>query len=327
MKKLTALITVLIMILTCFCACGDTNETKTDKLSIVATTFPQYDWVKQILGEKAQDVELTLLLDDGVDLHSYQPTVTDLVTVSACDMFIYVGGESDSWVEDALKNATNENMTVINLIELLGEDVLEEETVEGMQDEEHSHEEGEEHSHEEENDEHIWLSLKNAVRACEYITEKLSEIDADNASVYEANADKYIEKLNELHKEYENTVNEAKHKTIVVADRFPFRYLVDEYNLNYYAAFSGCSTETQASFETVIFLSDKLEENKLGAVIITESSDGSVADTVISNTTDKNQKVLSLNSMQSVTAKDVENNATYLGIMQENLNVLKEALN
>ena len=322
MKKIIALITALILILTCFCACSDTQNEKTDKLSIVATTFPQYDWVRQILGEKVQDVQLTLLLDDGVDLHSYQPTVTDLVTVTSSDMFIYVGGESDSWVADALKNATNENMAVINLMELLGEEVLEEETVEGMQSEEH-----EEHSDEKENDEHIWLSLTNAIKACEYITEKLSEIDAANASVYKANADSYIEKLNELHGEYENTVNEAKYKTIVVADRFPFRYLVDEYNINYYAAFSGCSTETQASFETVIFLSDKLEENKLGAVIITESSDGSVADTVISNTTDKNQKVLALNSMQSVTAKDVANNATYLGIMQENLLVLSQALN
>ena len=327
MKKITALIIVLTMILTCFCACTGADVEKTDKLSIVATTFPQYDWVRQILGEKAEDVELTLLLDDGVDLHSYQPTVTDLVTVSNCDMFIYVGGESDSWVADALKNATNENMTVINLIELLGEEVLEEETVEGMQSEEHDHEEGEEHSHEEENDEHIWLSLKNAVKICESITEKLCVIDAENKDTYKANAESYIEKLNALHKEYEEAVSAAPLNTIVVADRFPFRYLVDEYNINYYAAFSGCSTETQASFETVIFLSDKLEENKLGAVIVTENSDGSVANTVISNTSDKNQKVLALDSMQSVTAKDVENNVTYLGIMQKNLNVLKEALN
>ena len=323
MKKITALIIVFTMIITCFCACSDTPAQSSDKLNIVATTFPQYDWVRQILGEKAEDVELTLLLDDGVDLHSYQPTVTDLVTVSSCDMFIYVGGESDSWVEDALKNATNENMTVINLIELLGEEVLEEETVEGMQSEEHTHE----HEAEEENDEHIWLSLKNAVKICESITQKLCEIDAENKDTYKANANSYIEKLNALHKEYEEAVTTAVYNTIVVADRFPFRYLVDEYNITYYAAFSGCSTETQASFETVIFLSDKLEENKLGAVIITENSDGAVANTVISNTSDKNQKVLALNSIQSVTAKDVENNVTYLGIMQENLNVLKEALN
>lgn len=327
MKKITALIIVLTMIITCFCACSDTATQSSDKLNIVATTFPQYDWVRQILAENARNVELTLLLDDGVDLHSYQPTVTDLVTISSCDMFIYVGGESDSWVQDALKNATNENMTVINLIELLGEEVLEEETVEGMQGESPEAEESEEHSHSDENDEHIWLSLKNAVTICEHITEKLCEIDAENKDTYKANAESYIEQLNKLHGEYEETINTAAHSTIVVADRFPFRYLVDDYNINYYAAFSGCSTETQASFETVIFLSEKLEENKLGAVIITESSDGAVANTVISNTTDKNQKVLSLNSMQSVTAKDVENNVTYLGIMQENLNVLKEALN
>ncbi len=322
MKKITALITVLIMIITCFSACSETPADNTKKLSIVATTFPQYDWVKQILGEKSEDVQLTLLLDDGVDLHSYQPTVTDLVTVSSCDMFIYVGGESDSWVADALKNATNKNMTVINLMELLGETVLEEETVEGMQ-----NEEDKEHSAESENDEHIWLSLKNAVSVCKYITEKLCEIDADNSAVYKANSENYIKNLNELHSEYETAVKEAKYSTIVVADRFPFRYLVNDYNINYYAAFSGCSTETQASFETVIFLSEKLEENKLGAVVITENSDGSVANTVISNTTDKNQKVLALNSMQSVTAKDVENNASYLEIMKENLSILKQALN
>lgn len=327
MKKITALILALIMILAVCSACSADTDTDTDKLSIVTTIFPQYDWVKEILGEKADEVQLTLLLDDGVDLHSYQPTVADLVTVSSCDMFIYVGGESDSWVEDALKNSTNENMVVINLIDLLGEKVVEEETAEGMQSEEHEHEENDEHSEDSENDEHVWLSLKNAITVCEHIAEKLCEIDADNASAYEANAKSYTEKLEELHKEYKNTVNEAQHKTIVVADRFPFRYLVDEYNINYYAAFSGCSSETQASFETVIFLSDKLEENKLDAVVITESSDGEVADTVISNTSDKNQKVLVLNSMQSVTAKDVENNTTYLGIMKENLSVLKEALN
>lgn len=324
MKKFISLSLSLILILVCFCSCSASDE-KSDKLSIVATVFPQYDWVVNILGEQAENANITLLSDNGVDLHSYQPTVSDLVTIATCDMFIYVGGESDSWVEDALANATNKKMIVVNLLEVLGDSVVEEETVEGMEND-HSHE-NEDDIHESEADEHIWLSLSNAQKACEYISLKLGEIDPENASVYSQNTENYKTKLNLLNKEYEAAVNSASVDTLIFTDRFPFRYLVDDYSLNYYAAFSGCSAETEASFETVIFLAQKLNELELNSVIILDSSTSNLADTVIANSGRTDTKILTLDSMQSVTLADVATGVTYLSIMENNLEVLKEALN
>ena len=156
MKKITALLLALFMLVGVLAGCGKQNDTnQTDKLSIVTTIFPEYDWVREILGDKADNAEITMLLDNGVDLHSYQPTADDIVKISDCDLFIYVGGESDEWVEDALRNAANRNMKVINLLEVLGDSVKTEEIVEGMQEEEHEHEDAEEHEHEEEADEHV----------------------------------------------------------------------------------------------------------------------------------------------------------------------------
>ena len=168
MKRIIA-ITLCLMMLACFIASCGTPSAKGDKLSIVTTIFPEYDWVKQILGDKAAHADVVMLLDNGVDLHSYQPTADDIIRISTCDLFIYVGGESDEWVEDALKESTNKDMAVINLLEVLGKDVKEEEIKEGMQEEEHEHGDGHEddheddgHDHEEETeyDEHVWLSLK-----------------------------------------------------------------------------------------------------------------------------------------------------------------------
>lgn len=327
MKKITALLLALFMLVGALAGCGKQNDTnQTDKLSIVTTIFPEYDWVREILGEKADNAEITMLLDNGVDLHSYQPTADDIVKISDCDLFIYVGGESDEWVEDALRNAANRNMKVINLLEVLGDSVKTEEIVEGMQEEEHEHEDVEEHEHEEEADEHVWLSLKNAKMLVRVISKALQELDPDNKDIYAANADAYVKKLSALDAEYQTAVDAASNKTILFGDRFPFRYLVDDYGLRYYAAFVGCSAETEAGFETISFLAKRVDELKLPCVLTIEGAQHKIAETIVRNTTAKNQRVLTMDSMQSTTSKDVKNGTTYLSVMEKNLSVLKEAL-
>ncbi len=319
------------------------NGKASGKKSVVVTIFPEYDWVINIIGDKAADVDVTMLLDSGVDLHSYQPTATDIAKLSACDMFIYVGGESDEWVDDALESATNKDMQVLNLMEILGSRVKEEEIKEGMEhdhdhedgDEDHDHEDGDEdhdheHHHEEgeiEYDEHVWLSLKNTSVICEAIESALEKIDPENKDTYKANCEAYRQKLSDLDGRYSETVSAGGTKTLLFGDRFPFRYLVGDYGLDYYAAFVGCSAESEASFETVVFLSGKMDELGLKHVMTIESSDGKIADTIIQNTSSKDQDVLVLDSMQSVTSNDVKNGETYLGVMEKNLEVLKKALN
>ncbi len=320
MKKITSILLALFMLIGVFAGCGKQSDDKIDKLSIVTTIFPEYDWVKEILGDKADNAEITMLLDNGVDLHSYQPTADDIVRISDCDLFIYVGGESDGWVGDALKNAANKDMKVINLMEVLGDSVKEEETVEGMQEEEHDREE------EAEYDEHVWLSLRNAETLCGAISAALQEIDPDNKDAYASNTSAYIGKLSTLDSEYKKAVNAATYKTVLFGDRFPFRYMSDDYGLSYYAAFVGCSAETEASFETISFLAGKVDELNLPCVLTIEGAQHKIAETIVQNTSAKNQKVLTMDSMQSTTSKDVANGTTYLSVMTKNLSVLKEAL-
>lgn len=506
MKKIVAIIFSIIFISQFITGCDghnanvqdDSEQAEKGKLSVVTTIFPEYDWVKQIMGEKSEDAQITMLLDNGIDLHSYQPTADDIIKLSTCDLFVYVGGESNGWVEDALKIATNKNMKVINLLDVLGNNIKTEDAKLGMQSEDgHNHgvsyfadsdvqdrsitdwdgewqsvytylEDGTldevmerkaenggktaeeyrayyeagyktditkitidgkestiafkkngvevkavyeykgyqiydyasgtrgaryffeavdedtaapkfvqfsdhgiapgkaEHFHiyfgnegfdklsqqmenwptyypmsmngseiaedmleheEKEYDEHVWLSLRNAEILCKAISDELQEIDPDNKEIYAANTASYIQKLAQLDRNYSNVVNEAKYKTVLFGDRFPFRYMVDDYGIDYYAAFAGCSAESEASFETVYFLAKKLDELKLPCVLTIEGTQHKIAETIVENTTDKKQKILTLDSMQSTTSKDVDNGAAYLRIMEKNLEVLKEALN
>ena len=308
-----------------------------DRLQIVTTIFPEYDWVREVLGDKADSADVTLLLDNGVDLHSFQPTAEDILKIASCDMFIYVGGESDEWVDDALKEAVNKDMVVINLLEVLGDSVKSEEIVEGMEhdhdhehedeDEDHEHEEeGHEHEDEEELDEHVWLSLRNAAILTDAIADGLAKLDPDNADSYRTNADTYKGKLDVLDKEYSDAVDAGSVHTLLFGDRFPFRYLVDDYGLDYYAAFAGCSAETEASFETVVFLAEKTDELGLGAIMTIEGADHSIAETVRDNTSTKDQEILTMDSLQSTTGKDAESGTSYLSVMTSNLEVLKQAL-
>ena len=296
-----------------------TEANATDSISVVATIFPEYDWVKQITNG-ASNVEITMLLDNGVDLHNYQPTAEDIMKVATCDVFIYVGGESDEWVENVLAEAVNPDMQVINLMEVLGDSVKEEEVVEGMEAEEHEEEEIE-------YDEHVWLSLKNTKILVEEIATVLEAVDSVNADLYKNNATEYVSQLDALDAKYQEVADAGTFDTLLFGDRFPFRYMVDDYNLNYYAAFVGCSAETEASFETITFLAGKVDELGLTSVCTIENSDQKIANTIIENTASKDAKVLTMDSMQSTTSDDVASGTTYLSIMENNLSVLEAALN
>jgi len=326
------------------------SEAKTDdankKFSVVCTIFPEYDWIRQLVGDKKDNYEITYLLDKGVDLHSYQPTAEDIAKIANCDLFVYVGGESDGWVNDALKESKNDKMQVINLLETLGKNVKPEEVVEGMQEEdEHDHDhdhddkdhddkdhdhddKDHDHDHEEETeyDEHVWLSLRNATALVNTLAEKLQTIDPENKDYYATTAADYTAKLGDLDSRYLATIKKAKVKTVLFGDRFPFRYLVDDYGLKYYAAFVGCSAETEASFETVAFLAKKTDDLKLKNVLVIENSDQKIAKKIVETTKDKNQNIVVLNSMQSITNEDIANGATYLSIMESNLKALASAL-
>lgn len=503
MKKYISILLAAVMAVGCLAGCGQKNSneqadnTDDGKLKVVTTIFPEYDWVKEIAGDEISNIDLTMLLDNGVDLHSYQPTSEDILKISDCDLFVYVGGESDSWVDDALKNATNKDMQVINLLDVLKDSIKTEESMPGMQAEEgHNHgyahfedsdvqdrtlsdwdgdwqsvypylqdgvldevmekkaESGEktaeeykeyyengyktdvsqitidaenntmcfvkngvaskatyeykgyqiydyesgsrgvryffeatsgdadapkyvqfsdhgiapgkaEHFHiyagndgfdalseemenwptyypadmsgkeiaedmleheEKEYDEHVWLSLKNAQTLCKAIAEALETADPEHKDVYAANVDSYLEKLSSLDGQYQDAVANASQKTLLFGDRFPFRYMVDDYGLKYYAAFAGCSAESEASFETISFLVKKVDELGLKNIMTIENSDQKIAKTIRDNTKDKNQEILSLDSMQSTTSEDVKNGTTYLSVMESNLDVLKKAM-
>ena len=237
MKKI--IIAVLCMLLTAgaLAGCGEKNKSeKNADLSIVATIFPGYDWVREIMGDEAENADITMLMDNGTDLHSYQPTAEDIMKVSDCDLFVYVGGESDAWVDDALKQAKNKDMQVVNLLDVLGNSAKEEEVIEGMEPEEEK-EGGEEE--EPEYDEHVWLSVKNAEVLSKAIADALEKADPDHKDIYQENASAYSEKLKDPDAKYQEVVDGASQKTLLFGDRFPFRYLVDDYGLSYYAAVVG----------------------------------------------------------------------------------------
>lgn len=329
-KILDSMFLITILMIGCIsctpnAASTTTLETEEKSLQIVTTIFPEYDWVREILGENPNHAELTMLMNSGSDLHNYQPTAEDILQISSCDLFIYVGGESDQWVQKVLDQSPNSQRQVIDLMDIMGDSLKEEELVEGME-EEQGHEE-EEHEHEDgEYDEHVWLSLRNAQRFTTVISEALEQLDPTNAAQYAANTEAYNLKLAALDDQYQELADSATEKTILFGDRFPFRYLVDDYGLTYYAAFSGCSAESEASFDTILFLAQKVDELGLNTVFTLEKSNQKIAKTVIENTKEKNQSISTLNSMQSTTSEDVANGVTYLSIMDENYRTLQTVL-
>ncbi len=319
MKRIFLITLCVILTAGLAAGCAPKDGGTDGKTKIVATTFPLYDWARQIAGDTA---EVTMLLDKGVDLHSYQPTADDIARVSTCDLFLYVGGESDIWTADALKEATNKNMVALSMMDALGDAVYEEEIMDGMQADEDEDEEDEP-----EYDEHVWLSLKNAAKLCRRIADELKKILPARKDTIETNAADYIGKLNELDARYTAAAGSAAVRTLVFGDRFPFRYLTEDYKLTYYAAFAGCSAETEASFQTIVFLAGKVDELGLKTILQIESSDGSIARTIRDTTKTKDQDILTLDSMQSMTAANVAAGETYLSVMEKNLDVFKQALN
>ncbi len=346
LKKFLALVCFASLLLNA-CSCSSKNEVKNDTsatvsnetettinkktVKIVSTIFPIYDIVRNVVPN--DNYEMTLLLDSGIDIHNFSPTAKDIVKIAEADLFIYVGGESDKWVDKVVATAQNKNLKTINLMNELGNLIKEEEVVEGMQ---HEHEEGEEHEHEEgenheeheehENDEHIWLSLKNAKAMTNAIAKKLIEIDSENQTEIQKKANAFTEKLDALDKKYVEASQNKKYDTVVFGDRFPFRYLVDDYGLKYFAAFSGCSAEAEASFETVVFLAKKLDELGLKHICALKGAEPKVAKTVINASNDKDRDIVLFNSMEGITNVNDAENTNYLKIMEENLEAFTKAI-
>lgn len=322
MKKIFATI-CSIMIFTLFVSCalvGCSGGDEESNLDIVCTVFPVYDWVRNIVRD-VENVKVTMLLDSGVDLHSYDPTVSDIVTVGKSDLFVYVGGESDeAWVDRVLAQKTNQNLVAVNLMEVLADRLLEEENPDESETEQ---------SHDEvEYDEHVWLSLKNAEVSVRSIAEKLCSIDEENSAKYKSNAEDYIAGLDELDDAYAQMVASAKNDTLVFGDRFSFLYLVRDYNLNYFAAFSGCAAaEAGASAATLTSLAAKLDELDLDYILENEGSSNGIAKNIVALTATKSQQILKVNAMHAVTSAQVVDGADYLEIMRDNLSVFQTALN
>lgn len=315
---------------------SDSSDSK--KIKIVTTIYPEYDWVSNIIKGNEEKFDLSILMTSGVDLHNFQPTAKDILDIGTADLFIYVGGESDKWAEGAIRQAANKNLKSINLMELLKDKVKVEELKEGMEEDEHHDEEedgeeyheGEDEDHHEEEieyDEHVWLSLENAMIVCADLKNEIATLDADNADVYDRNLTAYLAELRNLNEEYKTVVNGAKRKVLLFGDRFPFRYMVDDYGLDYFAAFKGCAAETEASFKTIKFLSDKLGEENLPYVMKIERSDEKIARAVIENSSKKDATIETMYSVQAVSSDEIKSGETYLTYMRKNLEVLKKVLN
>lgn len=311
LRKIITGILAAVMITVFTGAATGCKARKTDlsgKVQILCTTFPQYDWTMNIIGENFNTTVLSLLIKNGIDMHSYQPSAADIIAIANCDLLIYTGGESEEWIRNALKQPECQNVKAVALMDLLS-DKLKEENPE-----------------EDEFDEHVWLSVKNSIIFTKAITEELIKLDSQNEEYYRNHCDSYIKKLNELDEEYEMTLSSAPQNTIIVCDRFPFRYLAKDYNLNYYAAFPGCEAETEASFETIAFLAGKLDELKCKGIFKIDGSKDKICQTVISNSKQPLTNIQTLDSMQSATLRDSYKEKTYISTMRANLDELRNAL-
>lgn len=316
LKKLTALLLCIFCLMTL--SCCSQSSADSSNIQIVCSTFPVYDWTKNILNG-CEGIDISLLLDSAADLHSYQATAKDVVTVSSSDIFIYIGGESDKWAEDILGSSEGDTLG-INLIQLLGEENLYCTKESAEEHEAHSHTHGHHHNF----DEHIWLSPATALKVTERLSDELAANIPHQGEVIRSNYNTYKAQLKALDTDYRNVIAEADKNTLLVADRNPFLYLLNDYSLDGCAAFTGCSAESEASANTLIKLIEKIKELSLGYIIITETSNGDIARTVKENLTDVNTEILTLHSLQSIKG-DIDK-ISYLELMQENCDTLKKAL-
>jgi zinc transport system substrate-binding protein len=322
MKKIISIALALLIGALVLTGCAEKNnpaETGNgDQLSVVATIFPPYDFAREIIGDKA---DITMLLRAGAEPHSYDPTPQDIIKIQNCDVFIYVGGESDEWVNGVLDGVDTSKMKIITLMDCV--EVVEEEVVEGMEDEEEDERADAEEPEEPEYDEHVWTSPRNAKLIVQKLSDTFCEVDADNAELYQANTAAYLTKLDELDAKFQAVVDDAARKTIVIGDRFPFRYLTDAYGLSYFAAFPGCATETEASAQTVKFLVDKIKEERIPVVLYVSNANGKMANSIAEET---GVKVLPMQSCELIAASDFNAGKGYIELMTANVDALREAL-
>lgn len=318
MKKITKLLLIFVVSIfgiVSLTGCNKKQENQ-DKLTIVSTNFPGYDFARAITKDNT-NIKVKMLLKPGAESHTFEPTPEDIKTIKNSSLFIYVGGDSDEWVDDILNDIDTDKTKVIKLIDLV--DAKEEVTTEGMESDEE-----EESEEEAELDEHVWTSPKNAIEIINKLKKEIVKMDSDEKSNLEGNANSYVNELNDLDTEFKSIVKNAKRKEIIVGDRFPLRYFADEYGLTYYAAFPGCSEQTEASAKTFSFLANKVKEDKIPVVLKIELSSGNIANTIAKET---NTKVLEFNSAHNISQSDFDAGTTYVDIMKKNAEVLKEALN
>ena len=289
------------------------------RLKVVATVFAEYDFLRNIAGDA---IHLSMLMMPGADLHAFDPTPKDIMEVQDADLFVTIGGESDSWADKIIDSVDKGNLQTVRLMDCV-DTVVEEEIVEGMETEEEVQEEHGESGEEKEFDEHVWTSPKNAIQIVESLRDKLCQMDAANAGAYKENAKSYITKLRKLDEAFMEVIQDGKRREIIVADRFPFRYFADAYDLAYYAAFPGCSTQTGASVETIAFLIRKAKEDGIPVIFHMEMSSEAMCNTICDETGAKKRQ---LNAVHNISRQDFNKGIGYLELMQENVEVLKEAL-
>lgn len=319
MKKGLSILLCAILLLGGLAGCTGHPATDNGKLNVVATIFPQYDFTRQIAGDK---VNLSLLIPPGGESHTYEPTPQDIINIQAADIFIYVGGENDTWLDGILENVDTKAMTIISLLDCV--QTLEEEIVEGMQAPGgHDHEEAGHDHGEEEPDEHVWTSPVNAKVIAMAITEALVEKDKDNADTYRANMAAYGKSLEVLDRQFRMVAQQAKTKELIFGDRFPLRYFAQEYGFTYYAAFPGCSAESEPSAKTIAFLIDKVTAEQVDTVFYIEFSNHLAADTIAQET---GASIALFHSCHNVTLEEMEQGATYLSLMGHNLETLRAVL-
>ena len=324
MKK-KALLTAVIMCLLTFTGCMQSNadyikNNNNSELSIVTTCFPPYDFARAVKGNTDN---ITMLISAGAEAHSYEPTPLDILKIQQCDVFIYIGGEGEVWADEILNSMDTSGKYILKLSDYA--ELLEEADIEGANSahEHHNHSEHEEEHDDCDFDEHIWTSPENAISMTEAVCNTLSDADSKKADLYRKNTEEYTDKLRKLDSDFRDMIFGAKSNLIVVGDRFPFRYLADEYNLQYYSAFSGCSSETEPGVYTMAFLINKVLENKVKNIFCLEFSTRKVAEKLSDAT---GAEILTLHSCSNVSRDDFRNNVTYIDLMYQNLNTLKEAL-
>lgn len=305
MKKIKIILLILLLV-----GCTKTNEEK--KINIISTSFPGYDFARAIT-KNVDDVNVKMLLKPGAEMHDYEPTPKDIINIEKSDMFIFVGGDSDEWVKKIMKKINPKKTKIIKLMDLTN--ITYEEEVEGMEEDEH---------HEEEYDEHVWTSPVNAIKITESLEKEIIKIDKQNKEKYEKNSNKYKNELNKIDTEIRQIIDNSKRKELIFGDRFPLKYFTDEYNLKYYAAFKGCSEQTEASAKTIAFLINKVKEDNIPVVFSIELSNKKLAEEIAKQT---NTKVLEFHSAHNISKEDFKNEITYIDIMNKNIEALREALN